>query len=92
MFVMESKSCVVAQTDPTRYNVSTGRIVVKRYPQIGFIEPHENHLLKVVAYPPIYLLSGPETICCMQFLSYDKCLRMLFVAQYIHRTKSLDHA
>ena len=75
---MESKSCVVAQTDPTRYNYyRRAELLLNTMLKLGSSKSHENHPLKVVAYPSTYLLSGDNLL---HAICYDMCLRMLFVA------------
>ena len=64
-FVMESKSCVVAQTDATRCNYyRRAELLLNTMLKLGSSKSHENHLLKVVAYPRTYPLSGRQFVAC----------------------------
>ena len=64
-FVMESKSCFVAQTDPSRCNVyRRAELLLNTMLKLGSSKSHKNHLLKVVAYPPTYLFSGRQFVAC----------------------------
>ena len=68
-FVMESKSCVVAQTDATRCNYyRRAELLLNTMLKLGSSKSHENHLLKVVAYPRTYLL---HAISKLRYVSLD---------------------
>jgi len=76
---MESKSCVVAQTDPTRCNYYRRvESLLNTMLKLGSSKSHENHLLKVVAYPPTYLLSGDNLLSRIiargRGLRFKRCL------------------
>ena len=66
---MESKSCVVAQTDATRCNYyRRAELLLNTMLKLGSSKSHENHLLKVVAYPRTYLL---HAISKLRYVSLD---------------------